>query len=150
MIIVKHWILPRLVVFGVLIALTVDFSLADESEKPVQKESNPSPSKQLMLSVETPYSQDLKALSELIVEPRDLDSWKNQGVVSGVFPSLFGKSNKRLPKFFVLNLFNPFAGKQYGYTDPVAPYSGKRPGRRGAFDVKTSEIQGVPIFGAPW
>ena len=122
-----------------------------EDAKVSNSESNSkSPAQTLMLSVETPFTKDLKALSEILVEPQELDSWKQQGVVSRIVPSLFGRSNKKLPKYFVINLFNPFAGKQYGYTDPLKPYSGTRPGRRGAHDVKTSDMAGVPLFGSPW
>ncbi len=103
-----------------------------------------------MLSAETPFNEEHKALSEILVEPQELDSWKKQGVVSRIVPSLFGRSNRKLPKYFVLNLFNPFAGKQYGYTDPLKAYSGPRPGRRGAHDVKTADMTGVPLFGTQW
>ena len=139
-----------------LIGLVLGVSLCSldvvgEDEKLIKaKKTPPSSSMKLLMSAESPFSQELKALSELIVEPRDLDSWKHQGVISGVVPSLFGKRNKRLPKFFVFNLFNPFAGKQYGYTDPLTPYHGPRSGTKGFIDVKTSEMQGIPLIGTPW
>ena len=138
---------------SLLIGLVVSLcslGVLGEDEKLVETKKKPSSSTKLLLSAESPFSEELKALSELIVEPRDLDSWKRQGVISGIVPSLFGKRNKRLPKFFVLNLFNPFAGKQYGYTDPLASYNGPRPGKKGFFDIKTSEMQGIPFLGTPW
>jgi hypothetical protein len=138
-----------------LIGLVLGVSLGSlgvlgEDEKLVKAKKKPSSSMKLLLSSESPFSDELKALSELIVEPRDLDSWKHQGVISGIVPSLFGKRNKRLPKFFVINLFNPFAGKQYGYVDPLAPYNGPRAGEKGFIDVKSADMQGIPLIGTPW
>ena len=138
--------LSSVLCFGLVVPLMVS-----EDAKTADSESNTkSPSQTLMLSVETPLTKDLKALSEILVEPQELDSWKQQGVVSRLVPSLFGRSNRKLPKYFVLNLFNPFAGKQYGHIDPLKPYSGPRPGRRGAHDVKTADMAGVPLFGSQW
>ena len=105
---------------------------------------------QLLMSLDTPFASDLKALSELIVEPQDIDAWKSQGVVGQLLPSIGGSARKRLPKYFFVNLFNPFAPKKYGYIDPLKPYPGERPGTRGAFDVKTSDMAGVPLFGNEW
>ena len=139
--------------YCLLIGLVVSLCSLDvsgEDEKRLKTKKKPSSSTKLLLSAESPFSEELKALSELIVEPRDLDSWKHQGVISGIVPSLFGKRNKRLPKFFVLNLFNPFAGKQYGYIDPLAPYNGPRSGEKGFIDVKTADMQGIPLIGTPW
>lgn len=124
--------------------------LGEDKEVAKPKKNLQSSSMQLLMSAETPFSQDLKALSELIVGPKDLDVWKHQGVISSIIPSILGKRNKRLPKFFVLNLFNPFAGKQYGYVDPLAPYHGARSGGKGFFNVETADMKGVPLFGSQW
>lgn len=105
---------------------------------------------QLLMSLDTPFASDLKALSELIVEPKDIDAWKSQGVVGQLIPSVVGPARKRLPKYFLVNLFNPFAPKKYGYVDPLKPFRGERSGTRGAFDVKTSDMSGVPLFGKGW
>ncbi|MCS1411026.1 MAG: hypothetical protein M2R45_04221 [Verrucomicrobia subdivision 3 bacterium] len=120
---------------------------ADDAKK-LNQSAAKSPSMQLLLSMETPFTTDLKKLSELIVEPRLQNHWKSQGVVPHIFPSLIGKRRgQQLPKYFFVNLFNPFAPKKCGFVDPLAPYSGLRPGRKGAFDVKTADMQGVLLLG---
>lgn len=90
-----------------------------------------------MLSIQTPYDDDLKSLAALIVKPKH--EWKEKGVVTLV-------NKRKLPKYFILNLFNPFAKKEYGYVDPLSQKR-PRPNRDQPFDVKTAEIGGLPLLG---
>ncbi len=107
-----------------------------------------SPAMKLLMTVETPFSRDLKELSAIVIEPPAVEeNWKKEGLVKELIPSLFGKRDRKLPKHFFVNLLNPFARKEYGYVDPLKPYRGLRPGRRGAFDVKTADMAGIPLIG---
>ena len=132
--------------------LMVPSGLTEEKESGETKLNSPKSSAvtQLMSSTKTLFAEDLKALAEIVVEPKDAELWKTQGLASPLFPKIFSGRTRRLPKFFVLNLFNPLAGKEYGYVDPLKPFHGRRPGQTASFDVKKSEISGIPVLGRSW
>lgn len=103
-----------------------------------------------MLSIEAPYDEDLKSLAAFIAKPNKLDSWKQQGVITHIVPASYDRNKRKLPKYFILNLFNPFAKKEYGYIDPIIPYKGIRSDRNRPFDIKTSDATGLPLLGHPF